>query len=159
MFHGFGRATGGLAVGVALALGASAPVLAAPGGGSGSGASVSNTPYHCDVDPESGGISCGSAHEVTNLVITPSENVVFVDNGSFTSASYDANGQFTGGGQGRGQSQTVYKNDGTVQVDHTAYKDTVYFADGTSCTITLLYRYANGRVVVDRTGGTCPPPE
>jgi len=157
MFNSLGRLAAGLGAGVALALSASAPVLALDAVSS-SGAMVVNV-NECFPD-EAGGQICVDAHEVIDIVATPSGKAVYIDNGSATVSYYDASGNPTGAYQSRGRSQSVFdRASDAFQVDHTAYNVTETAADGTTCTRTLQYHFANGQIEFYRPGGTCPPPE
>jgi hypothetical protein len=155
MIIGFGQVASGLAAAAALTLGASAPALAASG--TGSGAFVINVTNQCSSGEPFGDLTfCQDQHDVLSGVGTPSGNEVQVETGHFTARLYDG-GRLVGTEQGRISSITIFKG-GTTQVDRAVSSYTATFPDGTSCTITSHYHFANGQFQYLDGTNTCSPP-
>jgi hypothetical protein len=155
MISRFGQVASGLAAAAALALGASAPALAAPA--TRSGAVVINVTNQCFPGENPGDLTfCQDQHDVLNGLDTPSGNQVQVETGHFTGRFYDGD-RLVETEQGRVTSLTIFR-DGATQVDLAVGHLTMTLPDGTSCTITNHFHFANGQFQYLDGTNTCSPP-
>ncbi|MDH2444293.1 hypothetical protein QDR37_10105 [Amnibacterium sp. CER49] len=141
------RFAGGLVVGTALALTAAGPVLASSSGG------AASTGDHCF---SLGGpfSACFHGHETFNQVSTPSGNHIFTDNYKGVLTFY-LDGTAIETDRTSGHSHVLYKSaTDYLQEQHYAFSDT-YTQDGVSCTASLHYHFAHGRIQFERPSGDC----